>query len=63
MGDLFNYSPVDLSPDDFWSLIGGFAFLVGLKLAADDSPHLPSYYGLIFSLSSGMFVFWVRYYH
>jgi hypothetical protein len=63
MGDIFSYSPLDISADDFWTLIGVFAFLFGIKLAADDSPSLPSHYGLIFSLSSSLFVLWIQFYH
>lgn len=63
MGDLFDYSPLDMSAPDFWTIIGIIAFLIGVKMAADDSPACPSYYGLIFSLSSTLFVMWVRFYH
>lgn len=63
MGDIFDYSPLDMSAADFWSLVGLIAFMIGIKLAADDSPSFPSYYGLIFSLSSGLFVWWIRFYH
>lgn len=63
MGDIFNYSPIDMDPDDFWSIIGIVAFLIGLKLAVTDSAAIPSYYGLILSLFSSLFVIWIRFYH
>jgi len=63
MLEIFDYSPLDMSASDFWSVMGAIAFLVGVKLAAEDSPSCPSYYGLIFSLSSTLFVMWIRFYH
>lgn len=62
MGDLFDYSPIDMSSEDFWTVIGAVAFLCGIKLAAEDRPELPSYYGLVFSLTSSLFVMWIRFY-
>lgn len=43
MGDLFDYSPLDMSAPDFWTIVGIIAFLIGVKMAADDSPACPSY--------------------
>jgi len=63
MADLFNYSPINMDPADFWSILGIVAFLVGLKLAVTDSSSVPSHYGLIFSLSSSLFVVWIQFYH
>lgn len=62
MGDIFDYSPIDMSSEDFWTLIGAVAFVFGIKLAADDRPEFPSYYGLVLSLSSGLFMAWIRFY-
>lgn len=61
MDDLFSYSPLDMSADDFWTLVGAVFFLFGIKAAADDSPHFPSFLGLILALSSALFIFWIRF--